>query len=370
MPRIERTVVANGNDEYDWFQTRAVWIPAPYRQGVLLLQQKTHDASHGYFDIHASHSSDQVHWSAPTPIPSLKRATQKDGYDVVAGDLWPMFHAATGKVVATGKTFNFRGGTVEDILREKVAYTVFDPANNQWSEVRTLAMPANDHAGRAIIAPNAGCNQPVVERNGTILLPVRYQTRDNWRNYVSIVVECAFDGQQLSYVRHGSEHAHPVGRGLYEPSLVKFQGDYFLTLRADHDGFVAKGNDGIHFDEAVRWRFDDGRPLESYNTQQHWVVGSQRLYLVYTRRGPDSGHIIRHRAPLYIAQVDPQSLRVIRDTEQVLIPEEGRALGNSGVCRINDHESWVIVGDGAPGRGIAWTGNRVILAKLRWPESP
>ncbi|MCA9215604.1 MAG: exo-alpha-sialidase, partial [Planctomycetales bacterium] len=77
-------------------------------------------------------------------------------------------------------------------------------------------------------------------------------------------------------------------------------------------------------------------------------------------------HIIRHRAPLYIAQVDPRTLRVIRSTEQVLVPEEGRALGNSGVCRISDNESWIVVGEGNPGQGISWTPNRVILAKLRW----
>ena len=368
--QIERSVVARGNDKLDWFQTRATAIPpssdAKRARGLLLLQQKNHKAGHGYFDIYASYSDDQLHWTTPSAIPSLKRVTLDDGYDVVAGDLWPTFHAATGKVLATGKTFNFRESKREDILREKVAYAIFDPATEKWSELATLDMPDTDHAGRSIISPNAGCNQPIVDENGTIRLPVRYQTRNDWRNYVSVVVECDFDGERLTYRRHGSEHTHPVGRGLYEPSLVKFKDNYFLTLRADHDGFVAKGNDGLHFDEAVRWRFDDGQPLQSYNTQQHWVVGGGRLYLVYTRRGPDTGHIIRHRAPLYIAQVDPQTLRIIRKTEQILVPEEGRALGNSGVCRINDDESWVVVGEGAPGRGTAWTGNRVILAKLRW----
>ena len=369
LPKIERTVIAHGNDNFDWFQTRAVWIPAPVKQGLLLLQQKTRDKSHGYFDVYSSRYSDLGQWTTPAAIPNLKRFTQEDRFDVVPGDLWPEFHAATGKVLATGKTFNFRDGKFEDILREKVAFAVFDPSNGEWSKLRTMAMPPRDHTGRAVVAPNAGCNQPVFEPNGTILLPVRYQTRNDWRNYVSVVCECTFDGTQLSYVRHGSEHAHPVGRGLYEPSLVKFQDQYFLTLRADHDGFVTKGKDGLNFEEAVRWRFDDGEPLQSYNTQQHWVVGGGRLYLVYTRRGPNTEHIIRHRAPLYLAEVDPDSLRVKRNTEQILVPEEGRALGNSGVCRISDHESWVVVGEGAPGQGIPWTKNRVILAKIRWPQT-
>ena len=367
QPRIERSVIAHGSGKYDWFQARGVWVPEPFQTSLMLMQQKTHDNGHGYFDIYWSRSDDQVHWANPKPIPSLKRTTQDDGYDIVAGDLWPVFHAKTGKVLVTGKTFNFREQEHEDILREQVAYAVFDPATESWSTLQQLDLPKTDHSGREIIAPNAGCNQSVVvDASGRLLIPIRYQTHSDWRNYVSVVAECSFDGERLSYVRHGSEHSHPVGRGLYEPSLVAFQGHYFLTLRADRDGFVTNSTDGIHFTEAVRWKFDDGQPLGSYNTQQHWIVGGDRLYLVYTRRNPHGGHIIRHRAPLYVAEVDPQSLRVIRDTEQVVFPIEGRALGNSGVCRIGANESWVIVGEGAPGRGIPWTNNRVMVAKLRW----
>ncbi|MCA9217817.1 MAG: DUF5107 domain-containing protein, partial [Planctomycetales bacterium] len=292
---IERSVIATGTDDFDWFQTRAAYIPEPHRQSLVLMQQKTRSSGHGYFDVFESRSTDLTNWSSPKAIPTLKRFTQDDGYEIVPGDLWPMFHATTGKVIATGKTFNFREGRAEDILREKVSYAVFNPATDQWSALNTLTMPKVDHTGRPIIAPNAGCNQPAIKNDGLILLPIRYQPRNDWRNYISIVAECRFDGEQLSYIRHGSEHSHPYGRGLYEPSLIEFEGEYLLTLRGDHDGFVCKGTDGSNFAEAVRWRFDDGQPLQSYNTQQHWVVGGGRLYLVYTRRGPDTGHIIRHR---------------------------------------------------------------------------
>ena len=57
-------------------------------------------------------------------------------------------------------------------------------------------------------------------------------------------------------------------------------------------------------------------------------------------------HIMRHRAPLFIGQVNPQSMQVIRDTERILIPENHATLGNSGVCRISDTESWVTCGEG------------------------
>ena len=70
------------------------------------------------------------------------------------------------------------------------------------------------------------------------------------------------------------------------------------------------------------------------------------LFLVYTRRGAGNDHIFRHRAPLFIAQVDPSRLCVIRATEKVLLPAEGATLGNSGVCRISDQESWITCGEG------------------------
>jgi hypothetical protein len=196
------------------------------------------------------------------------------------------------------------------------------------------------------VAPNAGNNQRVDLPDGDILLPVRYQRGTEPRNYTSVVVRCGFDGETLTYKEHGSELNIPQDRGLYEPSLTEFGGRYFLTLRADHSAFVTSGEDGIHFDPIREWVFDDGEPLGSYNTQQHWVIVGGGLFLIYTRKGADNDHVFRHRAPLFIGQVDPRTLRVIRATERVLLPENHATLGNSGVCRISDDESWVTCGEG------------------------
>jgi len=119
-----------------------------------------------------------------------------------------------------------------------------------------------------------------------------------------------------------------------------------MTLRADHSAFVTRSTDGLHFDPIREWRFDDGTLLGSYNTQQHWVTIGGGLFLVYTRRGANNDHIMRHRAPLFIGQVNPETLQVMRDTERVLIKENGATLGNSGICRISDTESWVTCGEG------------------------
>ena len=212
--------------------------------------------------------------------------------------------------------------------------------------MKFLAMPEKDHAGKVIVAANAGNCQRVDLPNGDILLPVRYQRGAERRNYTSVVVRCGFDGETLTYKEHGSELNIPQDRGLYEPSLTEFAGRYFLTLRADHSAFVTRGVDGINFEPIREWKFDDGTALGSYNTQQHWITAGGGLFLVYTRKGADNDHVFRHRAPLFIGQVHPETLRVIRATEHILIPENHATLGNSGVCRLSDRESLVTCGEG------------------------
>src|SRR5439155_26923249 len=159
------------------------------------------------------------------------------------------------------------------------------------------------------------------------------------------VVRCAFDGKELKYQKHGTELALNVERGLVEPSLVKHRGRYYLTIRNDVKGYVTVSDDGLNYESIKPWTFDDGKDLGSYNTQQHWLAHSDGLFLVYTRRGANNDHIIRHRAPLFIARVDPERLHVIRKSERVLIPERGGELGNFGAAAITEKESWVTVAE-------------------------
>ena len=118
------------------------------------------------------------------------------------------------------------------------------------------------------------------------------------------------------------------------------------------------------------WTFDDGSDLGSYNTQAHWLVHSDGLFLSYTRRGANNDHIPRNRAPLFLAQVDPVKLNVIRSTEQVLIPERGTMLGNFGASAITENESWVtdaeyMEGDKPNPRGANGT---VWAARVIWSK--
>ncbi|KAA5537987.1 exo-alpha-sialidase [Roseiconus nitratireducens] len=368
---VERSVIVEGDSDWDWTQARTAMASEQDEAFFLTTMSRTAKVgAHGYHDVFVMFADrNGESWTDPAPVASLRRQRQDDGYEVVAGDLCPIWHEATGKVLITGKTFNFADGSKEDILREKVSYCVFDPKSRSFGPLRILEMPAEDHAGHPVIAPNAGCHQQVVLDDGTVLLPVRYQRSPTKRNYTSIVARCEFDGTTLRYIEHGSEHSVPTRRGLYEPSVTQFGDAFYLTLRADDGAWVARSDDGIHYSKHAAWRFDDGSDLGSYNTQQHWVTLGGRLYLVYTRRGADNDHIMRHRAPLFLAEVDPEQLVVLKETEQVVVPENHATLGNSGVCRLSDNESWITVAEGRVSHGQRkGQNNRVILAKLHLPK--
>ena len=65
-----------------------------------------------------------------------------------------------------------------------------------------------------------------------------------------------------------------TGRGYAEPSIIKYQGRYFLTIRSDDRAWVTASQDGLEFPPPKPWTFEDGKELGSYNTQQHWLAHS------------------------------------------------------------------------------------------------
>jgi hypothetical protein len=166
-----------------------------------------------------------------------------------------------------------------------------------------------------------------------------------------------FDGGTLTYVTQGRELNLAVPRGLYEKSLTWYRGRYYLTIRNDQKGYVTVSDDGLNFESIRPWTFDDGSDLGSYNTQQKWVTHSDGLFLVYTRRGANNDHIPRHRAPLFIAQVDTDKLHVIRSTERVAVPERGADIGNFDATTVDARETW-----------ITTAGGSAHLARIRWAK--
>ncbi len=371
--RIERSTALTSTGDYHWSQSRPAVIPGNPARVIVTTQEIEKLGSHGYRDIYFTETSDGAKtWSAPQRIDALNRHRDPDGIERVMGDLCPQWHAATGKLLITGKTFGFLTHPVatkakDDRSMERVAYAVYSPTTKQWSGMKIMAMPEKDHEGKVILEPNAGCHQRWDLPNGDVLLPVRYRKDPKSRVYTTVVTRCTFDGGTLSYREHGSEFNITKPRGLYEPSVCGFQGRYFLTMRAEETGYVARGRDGINYEPPVEWKFDDGQPLGSANAQQHWITHSDALYLIYSRRGANNDHVFRSRAPLFIARIDPDKLHVLRATEQILMLETGLDLaGGFAPVNVSANETWVISSEMAFPKERRHESNRVLLARIVW----
>jgi hypothetical protein len=371
--RIERTTIVTGPEKYYFTQSRGAVVPGAGGLILVTSQEAERVGSHGYHDVFQIESRDGGRtWTEPARIESLRRQHLPTGDDFAIGDLCPQWHAATGKVLGTGKTFTFHDRVREDRSLERVSYSVYSPDQGSWSGLQLLDLPVTDQSGKPILQPNSGCCQRFDLPGGDILLPIRYCREAKKLNYTTMVARCRFDGKRLTYVRHGSELSRAQNRGLYEPSLTRFKDHFYLTLRADDTALVARSADGLTYEDPIEWKFDDGKPLGSYNTQQHWVTHREGLFLVYTRRGAENDHIFRHRAPLFIARVDPERLCVLRGTEQVLVPQNHADLGNFGVVDVSPTESWVVVAE-YPATGKRKDDrNQVFAAKILWskPNGP
>ncbi len=332
------------NKNFCWFHPRAAAIPGMGKNGkpaVIMTIQKHLKVSDYYSGLYYMRTDDLGKtWSGPDEIPELKWQYEPDGTTVSVADVTPGWHHQTGKLIAIGIKVRYskEGKQLFDKPRSHdAAYTVFDPSSNSWTSWKMINVP--DSASKFFLV-NPGCVQWIVKPDGKILLPVYFSGPDLGESSVT-VLECAFDGTTLSYLRNGDEMTVKGGRGLGEPSLALFNGTYYLTMRNDFKAYVATSKDGLHWTPVKSWTFDDGSDLGSYNTQAHWLVHNDGLFLSYTRGGADNDHIPRNRAPIFLAQVDPVKLNVVRASEQVLMPERGVMLGNFGASAITPAESWV-----------------------------
>ena len=354
-----------------WFHPRVAAMPGHGIAGqpaVVMTIQKHLGVSDHYSGLYFLRTNDLGEtWTGPTEIPELASRPGDNNETIAVCDVTPGWLTHSEKVLAIGIKLRYgpNGEQLVDLSRShECAYATYEPKSDKWTAWRMLAMPETD--GKFfLVAP--GCVQWLEQPDGTLLIPVYFQGR-NGGDYTATVLHCAFDGQELKYLRHGDELTTPGGRGFYEPSLTRFRDKYYLTLRHDTAAFVTTSDDGLHFQTVQKWTFDDEQDLGSYNTQAHWLTHSGGLFLTYTRRSANNDHIMRNRAPLFIAQVDPDTLQVLRRTEQVLLPERGVMLCNFGAAAISPGESWVtdaefLVSDKPHPKGADGT---VWLGKVKW----
>ena len=368
---VSLQAVSSGFDgQTCWVHPRAGAIPPQDGKpaiGVLTLQKLILSGSDLFLGLNGMRSDDGGRtWTDPAPLAHFGRRRVDAETEMTVCDFTPGWHERSGRILGLGHTVYYRGARIPPIRPRETPWAVYDSDTDTWSEWSVVAMPNE----AKFYNSGSGCAQWAEAPNGDVLVPIYFKAEGAAR-YRSAVMRCSFDGERMEYLTHGSELGIETGRGLYEPSVISFRGKYYLTMRNDFGGYVTSGVGGVDYDPVRSWCFDDGRNVGSYNTQQHWVkCGDKALFLVYTRRGEDNGHVFRHRAPLFIAQVDVDRLCLIRETERILVPERGARLGNFGVTHVSEREAWVTVAEWMQPVGCEQYGsdNTVFLARIMWKK--
>ena len=346
-----------------WFQPRAAAIPSPQGAPRVVMTIQKAIGSDFFSGLSTLRSDDLGRtWSPPQEDPGLGWRPLEQDANMGVCDITLGWHAPSGRVIGIGHTVRYTkkgfGGLGD---RRDTAWITYDPRTDAWTPWKILALPDSPD-NRYFISGVHG--QWLVEPDGSLLVPF-YALAANLANpkwnfsFRGAIARMRFEDGELTFVAAGRELTHDVPRGLYEKSITRFQGRYYLTIRNDQKGYVTVSEDGMNFGPIKAWTFDDGSDLGSYNTHQKWVTHSDGLFLVYTRRGANNDHIPRHRAPLFIARVDPEKLHVIRSTERIAVPERGVDIGNFDAATINENETWITTACTVK-TGPAY------LARIRW----
>ena len=317
-----------GTADRSWFHPAV----APLPDGRLFAAMQKINGSDHYGSPMFSVSADLGgSWSAPSEIPAF-RSRPLPGTRFIEGvaDVRP-FTMQDGSVAVFGCTtfYTARGcatwddGKSEELPPGRAVYAVWQPTTGEWSERGTLELPGTKLTYRT------ACTQAVLLEEDRIILPI----------YLDSGVKCAYFGCKSSrfaslsatYRKRGDTFEFvaksnllelPVLRGCIEPSAIRLpQGGYAMTLRAE-DGsmYRALSDDALAWRDLGAWRWDDGTPIETDSTQQHWVRLGDKVLLVYTRRDGSNDAVMRFRAPLYIAEADAERAVLIRGSEKVLFP--------------------------------------------------
>ena len=351
-------VVRNGYDgEKCFVHARSCFAPW---SAVMTAQYLDVSGCDVFSGIYMSVSRDDGNtWSDLKEQNNLRSLPRADGRRTVCCDGTPMYHKHTDTVVLLGHTANYKADekSLDRDVHRQCFYSVLKNGEAEFSEPKFLSVPEN------ITSFGNGCGQSIELENGEMLIPGYY--KDQVGNCVSVVVRCAFDGENITVIEAGNSLTVNAPRGLGEPSIVKHKDTYYMTLRNDVCAYVAKSSDGVHYTSLQPWCWDDGELLPNYNTQQHWMTLGEKLYLVYTRRYANNDHVFRHRAPLFAAEVE--DMRVIRESEISVIEQRGARLGNFGVTNKADGSAVITAAEWMQPKGCEKYGsdNSIFLAVIK-----
>jgi hypothetical protein len=366
---IKREMIWNGrNAEITWFHPRACVIPNK-PDPIVLMNCQSITGSDVFGQVHVSITRDLGKtWSDPQSIEAFSRRDIDGGLQEGVCDVVPLYHSQTGVVLAIGHNVYYKDGKLTRPSTQRFpAYSIYDPQKQTWTKRKKIEW--NDPRSTAMYT--CGCGQRLHLDNGDLLIPFSYAPIGRTDRMVGTVL-CSFDGEMVKIKKSGPELKLPVKRGLLEPSITQFDGRYLMTIRAeDGHGYVSISQDGLNWREPKPWSWKNGGLLGMSTTQQHWINHRNGLFLVYTRKAEHNTEVMRWRSPLYIAQVDSQSLCLIRESEQTVFPLIGDGvkngkhvarMGNFHTTQVSPEESWVTVGETLPDDG--WKGD-TLLARIR-----
>ncbi len=268
-------------------------------------------------------------WAALTDLPYAAHRL-RDGITGMFGATVPVFHPQTGKILLLGNCVgytNYGTPAVKLTGMRFPAYAVYDPARRKWSADYTVLEDQEDS--------NTTSGVPSILPDGTLLWPCNG----------GHVLKAAFDGEKLKVFARspqiGGLGKQPKNTGEYH--LTKFKNSFYITLRCPDQNRIAVSADGQVFAPAVELHWDDDTIVPSAATQMRWISQRDRLYLVYTRTDPVNKGIFRSRAPLWMAELDTDTMRLKKSTEVIVVPiSPGRDdLGNFGTTFVNEELSLV-----------------------------
>ena len=317
------------------FAGKCVFHPkiARWPDGRLLMTFQEILGSDYYGPVMAVDSEDGgFRWKNVRPVPGLATWEIGDGIMERHCDTVPDFDPKSGRMVAIGhNAYSKKDGFLDTMgyfekgerrgdLKRRGAYSVLRE-DGTWGP-RHLLNPEPFVEWNCLCC---GCTQKIIRENGEWLIP--FGGLDDPAKHVdnvAVVCRFQFDGEEFHFIEAGEPITLNIGRGLLEPSLIAFDGKILVTLRAeDERGHFAISEDGLHFGSLQTWEFDDGKPLVTSTTQQHWLIAKEKLHLVYTQNCGWNEKVFRYRAPLFIAEVDTSSMRLLRSTERMVFPFDG-----------------------------------------------
>lgn len=368
---IETGILLHGRrDNRNWFSPEVEIIPAegnnPPQVFVAVQLVTGHDMGNAY--LIKSNDLGKT-WTDPMIQQNwFKKPEDNNEYKTPIFGL--QYHTQTGKLIAHGRTHLHRDRNDHpDFKREskvrpsfseyhrwEFVVSVYNPEKELFEPWSPVEMPEEVDARFTVFHQG----QWLEDDDGTLLVP-GFWTVEEDQSRRPVVLRFEFDGSRLHYVEHGPylSEENVVRQGWSNTSLVRYNDKYLLFIRRDRNSSVAESVDGLHFKESKPLLWDNGERVNMNNNSSKWLLLDGKLYITYTRVNEMSGNVLDMRAPLFIAQLDPDNLTMIKASEQIVFPQQHARMDNHTTVSISDKEAWVISGE-----TIRWGRTGFILRKV------